>query len=94
MITVHAAIGNSDDKLSQQDWSEYVHEFQQAMQSLTREVYGVWFSAPDSVYQNCCIAAGVTTPDMTAALRDALVKLRHKYGQESIAMNISSTEFV
>jgi hypothetical protein len=93
VTTVHIAIGNSDDKLSQHEWSLYVQELRTTLRSFADVVHGVWFSAPDTAYQNCCVAVEVQ-PDLMDGLRAALLDLRRKYRQKSVAVNMSDTEFV
>lgn len=93
MVTVHAAIGNSDDKLSQLIWSEYIRDFQQVMTDVSNIVHGVWFSAPNSQFQNCVIAAEMYAGALPA-LKSRLIELRKRYEQDSIAVNVSESEFV
>lgn len=93
MTTVHAAIGNSDDKLSQTRWSEYVYDFRKVMTDLSTSVHGVWYSAPDQPFQNCCVAVMVNQATMPI-LRERLADLRKRYDQDSIALNVSDTELV
>lgn len=93
MITVHASIGNSDDKLSQADWSRYLDEFQRVMVMAARQVHGQWYSAPASPFQNACMAIEID-PDSAGALKDRLGNLRRKFNQDSIALNVSDTELV
>ncbi|MGH3783157.1 MAG: hypothetical protein ACRDZY_08375 [Acidimicrobiales bacterium] len=93
MSTVHAAIGNSDDKLSQRDWSSYLEDFHLVMVTAATQVHGVWHSAPVSQFQNACIAAEVA-PEALDGLRAALLSLRRRHRQESVAFNVSETELV
>lgn len=93
MPTVHAAIGNSDDKLSQSDWSRYIDEFQRVMTIASRVIHGQWYSEPRSVFQNACMSIEVDV-DKLDSLKVNLGRLRNKYDQDSIALNVSETEFV
>lgn len=93
MRTVHLAIGNSDDKLTQRDWHRYVRDVQELIVKRSARVHGVWFSLPDSEYQNFCIASEM--PDeVLSDVRSLLADLRKRYGQDSIALNVSETEYV
>lgn len=90
MTTVYASIGNTDNKLTQQEWSRFVFEFQQCMTAFARDVYGVWLSESSSSYQNACIAIQTNEPDN---LRVALAMLAHTYQQDSIAFaTVARTE--
>lgn len=93
MSTVHIAIGNSDDKLPQHRWSRYIRELRALVLGFADATHGVWHSAPDAIFQNCCIAAEVPSA-MLDDLRLALTKLRKDFDQDSIALNVSETEFV
>lgn len=92
MITVYASIGNSDDKLSQARWSQFVRAFRDCMARAATEVYGEWLSTPDSSYQNACVAIATETP---LTLKAALVELAKEYDQDSIAWaQVAATEFI
>lgn len=93
MATVHIAIGNSDDKLSQHRWSQYIRELITLVRGIADATHGVWFSAPDAMFQNCCVAIEVPSV-MLDDLRLSLTKLRKDFDQDSIAVNVSDTEFV
>lgn len=93
MTTVHAAIGNSDDKLSQVDWSNYVEAFQRVMIAAATQAYGQWYSEPRSPFQNACMAIEIKQGAIDD-LKSKLLDLRLRFGQDSIALNVSDTEFV
>jgi hypothetical protein len=84
MCTVYATIGNSDDKLSQAQWFRFTGEFLETIKIHAAEIHGVWWSAPDTPWQNCCIGFAIAEDNIEAA-RTALTKLREFYGQEAIA---------
>jgi hypothetical protein len=92
--TIYAAIGNSDDKLSQQDWSRFVTEFISTLRAVADEIHGEWYSAPDAPYQNACCA--FTIPDcFVPPLRCTLTNLRKRHGQDSIAWaEVARTDFI
>jgi len=92
LTVVYASIGNSDDKLTQAAWSNYLHSFRECMAKAASEVYGDWVSEPSSSYQNACIAIATETPH---TLKAALALLRDGYGQDSIAwVEATGTEFI
>jgi len=52
-LTVYISIGNSDDKLTQAEWSQYVVEIIARVVSIGH-THGAWFSLPHTAYQNAC----------------------------------------
>ena len=93
-ITVYVSIGNSDDKLPQREWSSYVADFRTVMEKYAATIYGVWFSGPESPYQNACVAAAVLGDDI-GALRADLLDVRQTYDQDSVAWAVTrTTEFI
>lgn len=92
MATVYASIGNSDDKLSQNEWAEYLRMFGVLMRQSSTQVYGDWFSDPRAPWQNACMAIECGDPD---TLRKALTGLRTAYKQDAVAVVVApETEFV
>lgn len=100
MPTVYATIGNSDDKLGQAQWSRFAAEFIETIRIQADEIHGVWWSAPDTPWQNCCVGFSIkdeTLPPENAPtahelghnrielLQESLTKLREFYGQEAVA---------
>lgn len=84
MRTVYATIGNSDDKLGQAQWFRFTGEFVETIKIHAKEIHGVWWSAPDTPWQNCCVGFAIEEDGIDAA-RAALTKLREFYGQEAVA---------
>lgn len=92
--TVYVSIGNTDGKLNQPEYAEYVRDFRRVMGKYAVETYGVWFSAPDVPFQNACIAIGVKA-DLVDELRDELSKMRSYFEQDSVAWAVvPTTEFI
>jgi len=91
LTTVYVSIGNSDDKLSQSEWSNYLHSFRECMAKFAKEVYGDWVSEPSSSYQNACMGIATETP---LTLKAALAILRTEYRQDSVAWAVAETEFI
>jgi hypothetical protein len=91
-------IGNSDDKLSQMKWSEFVSDVQDFV---TRWNYPIYFhgcSVASAPWQNACwVLDSRNLVGETAAidiLRQELGKLAKKYKQDSIALTLGFTEMV
>jgi hypothetical protein len=98
--TIYATIGNSDDKLSQAQWFQFTSEFVETIRIQADEIYGVWWSAPNTPWQNCCVGFAVKdkvvpAPEgaadedrgktRLALLQESLAKLREFYSQEAVA---------
>ena len=81
-MTVVVQIGNSDDKLSQREWSEYVGDIQRVVGRWSEEIHfsgGSSFGAP---WQNACWVLEVEDK-RTVPLFAGIVKVRQEYGQET-----------
>lgn len=97
---VHIAIGNSDDKLSQNDWHKYCAEIDRAIDVTCRyngtQVHGRWYSLPNEQWQNACwsIAVEPECEFVLVGLRNRLITACRAYGQESIAWTEGVTTFV
>jgi len=100
-VIVYVSIGNSDDKLSQAEWSEFLADVLRSLRHHASEFHGYWLSSPESRWQNAVYCAefrddrrwplAIRMP----AQRDELARLAAKYRQDSIAWNESaSTELV
>lgn len=89
MITITLQIGNSDDKLSQERWSEYVRDIG------CHECQPHFFACSEGSqkWQN---AAWVVTCHETEAvlLKGAVLEVRKMYEQDSVAWTEGATEFV
>jgi len=59
MTAVYICIGNSDDKLSQQDWHLFFGHVRVLAEQHADQVYGVWHSLPAERWQNACFGFGV-----------------------------------
>lgn len=97
-MNVLISIGNSDDKLSQAEWSEFIYEVRRILNSYDREnaliIHGEWFSAPDSPYQNANWCVEFPPDGNTYGLRRNLTDLRKRYRQDSIAWTQGPVEFI
>lgn len=100
--TVAVLIGNSDNKLSQWEWSEFVTATKMAITMAVSDSFGgvPWFftggSSYDAPYQNACfvfeIRSGVETKKLK--LRELLSQTARDYHQESIAILAGQSELV
>ena len=91
--TVVVLIGNSDNRLTQQQWAAYVRDVGTALQLLRATTYfsgGPGYAEP---YQNACWVAAVQTRRLSL-LRDRLTEIRQLYRQDSVAWLAGETEFL
>jgi hypothetical protein len=102
-FTVYISIGNSDDKLSQVEWSAFVTTADRLLSpdagdSLypVKARHGNWRSVPDDPWQNACWCVEVDDDaDAVRCLKGELESLAQEYGQDSIAWaEVDGTEFI
>ena len=94
MITAYVSVGNSDDQLSQAEWSSFVQATRIMLSQRARETHGEWYSLPDQPYQNACFCVVLADPDVPLVKAD-LTKLREAWGQDSAAWaEVPVTEFI
>lgn len=92
MITVYVSIGNSDDKLSQADWSEFWGRVHHRVGSAPK-VHGMWTSQSTWRWQNACWCIEVRD-DYVDTLKAELRKLAKEFRQDSIAWAPAQVEFL
>lgn len=87
-------IGNSDDKLTQEEWSGFCEGLNVAILATTKT--GVYFSgasSPFSRWQNACVVVELSA-QQEQELKLRLISLKHKYEQDSIAIIAGETQFI
>ena len=103
--TVVIQIGNTDDKLSQTQWSHFVKALMYEVDEFHTQVHFFGFSEPTAPWQNCCVVFEVNQDylnkyrhgdmeEYLEQLRMVLSDLARKYRQDSIALLVGETEFV
>jgi hypothetical protein len=92
--TVYISIGNSDDKLSQAEWSQFVLELSAEVVSLAAQTHGAWFSQPVVAWQNACWCVEFASEAQEMTAMEMTAKLARKFGQESIAWAVAETTFI
>jgi hypothetical protein len=94
VITVYVSIGNSDDKLSQRQWTAFSNLVRAEVRRTSHVIHGEWYSAPDAPWQNACFCVEVGGGNI-ALLRELLAGVCKGYGQDSIAWaEVPHTEFI
>jgi hypothetical protein len=94
MPTLTIQIGNSDDKLTQVEWSAFVSAIRQ--ESILKNCVQIHFAgAPrnDERWQNFCFVVECQ-PEQVAPLKASLTDIRKVFNQDSVALTIGETEFV
>ena len=92
-MTIHVSIGNSDDKLAQDEWAAYCNRVDGIVRAYSTRVFGAWYSLSNSPWQNACWAVEVSG-DNWNRLRAALTGAASFYRQDSIAWCEGETEFL
>lgn len=93
MVTVTIQIGNSDNKLGQKSWSEFIRETRAVVGKHCGQVHFDGGASFDSPWQNACIVAEVQEIDKQP-LCDALSVVRRKFFQDSTAVTFGPTQLV
>lgn len=92
-MIVYISIGNSDDKLTQAEWSKYVVEMLTRVVSIGKR-HGDWYSAPYTPYQNACWCVEFSSDADIQEAREVATEIRQKWRQDSIAWAVAETEFI
>ena len=92
-MIVYLSIGNSDDKLTQAEWSQYVVEMIARVVAVGH-THGAWFSLPHTPYQNACWCVEFRNEYDEDEACEVATEIRKKYRQDSIAWARAETEFI
>lgn len=95
--TVYISIGNSDDKLTQREWSQYWLGVRDCINANVRVIHGEWLSSPGSSFQNACWAVEPLLAEdrYVIEFKADLCRLANLYEQDSIAWaECPETEFL
>ena len=91
--TVTIQIGNSDDKLSQRQWAEFVGSVNTAISQCCEHVHFSGSPAGTAPWQNA--AWVVEVPDHSIpGLKRAVTAIRQSYSQDSAAWTEGETKFI
>lgn len=86
-------IGNSDDKLTQKEWSQYAGVVASLVEFYAREIHFSGASLPACEYQNACWIMDVWKRERDDIFDD-LKKIAEEFKQDSIAVMVGQTEFL
>jgi len=92
-MTITIQIGNSDDKLTQREWSAFVISVRGAIAGLATNTHFFGASESFSIWQNAAwvIDCGEESAEI---LKAKLKEMRHHWRQDSIAWTEGTTEFI
>lgn len=93
MKTICIQIGNSDDKLTQFEWSNYTNRTDNEITEHAKQVHFYGCSYGDSIWQNAAWVFEIEEENI-GKLRVALKVTRELYKQDSIAWLEGQAEFV
>jgi hypothetical protein len=94
MKTVTLVIGNSDDQLSQKDWSAFFHEIDGWLRDDgAEEIHFSASSAGASPWQNACWVFTVNETELDGVLGE-IRWIRTKWRQDSAAVVVGETLFL
>ena len=93
LVTVSILIGNTDNKLSQQEWSGFVASLRTAVGALNAKEH--FFGAPPNYapQQNACWVIEIDDQQIEE-LKRLIAGVRSSFKQDSAAMLIGKTELV
>lgn len=96
-MTITIQIGNTDDKLTQAEWSDYVTLVRDYIERYVEDrAANVLFFGASANYERCQNAAWVVsiTVEHEPLLRDDISTARRKFRQVSAAWTTGETSFV
>jgi hypothetical protein len=85
MYTVYVAIGNSDDKLSQPQWSKFWRAVNRCVRGEHNHVHFSGCSDTREPWQNAMWCVEVADAQTVHGMREYLNRVRVEYNQDSIA---------
>lgn len=91
--TIAIQIGNSDDKLTQKEWSEFVFCVDRFIQHQTKAVHFSGTSYPSAPWQNAAWIF-IADSDHISYIQMELTSIRQRFNQDSIAWSECKTEFI
>lgn len=92
-MTITICIGNSDDKLTQVKWSNFVADTEFRIEKYTSQIHFFGTSYGDSIRQNATWVVECNAP-YADRLKAELIAIAKKYKQDSIAWITGTTEFI
>ncbi len=92
-MTCVIQIGNSDNKLTQQEWAAFVESTSVYVKACSEAIHFSGGSPSHEAWQNYCWVAEVSDYDVPN-MKHFLGQLKIQYRQDSVAFTAGETEFV
>lgn len=93
-VTLYITIGNSDDQLTQAEWSEFIMHVWLVLTDIAETIHGVWFSEPSRPYQNACWCVELPSTLERETLGMVLREAARRYRQCAITVAETRTTFI
>lgn len=93
ILTGIVQIGNSDNKLTQQEWAAFVETTNTYVKCCSKTIHFSGGSPSHEAWQNHCWVVELKNNDV-ANLKHFLNQVRIQYRQDSIAFTIGETQFI
>ena len=94
MINVAILIGNSDDRLTQAQWANYVNTMRHQISRHVEEIHCESLTASDSSRQSACFVVSTMNTASKSGLRSAVIQVRRQFNQDSVAWLEGKTELI
>jgi hypothetical protein len=91
MKSITLQIGNTDDKLTQEEWAAYYRAIDTAVHYFARKIHFTGAAAATEPRQNACWVFEI---DDDEELRSAITRIRQDHRQDSAAWSEGVTEFL
>lgn len=89
--TITLQIGNTDDKLTQEEWSDFCDTIDRAVNRFSPTVHFSGSPSSQAKKQNACWVFDI---DEEEELRELITRIRVEYHQDSAAWTLGRTEFI
>lgn len=94
-MTLVIQIGNTDNKLTQSEWSDFCASVRETVAAAARQVHFDGCAAGDAPRQNACWVIDVeAAPERLEKLRGSLREIRQRFRQDAVAWTAGETEMV
>lgn len=93
MKTIVVQIGNTDNKLTQQEWSKYVETMNHFLRCHINTVHFAGGSPTESPWQNYCWVGVAYIADWDFFAKH-LNQIRLRFNQDSVAVTLGETQFI
>jgi 2-iminoacetate synthase ThiH len=93
-MTVVVQVGNSDNKLTQVQWSRFVRDVRQIVKEFATRVFFQGGSSWDAPWQNACWVFECYDEHLFEEFKQELAVCRDSYRQEAVAVLSGYTDFI